>query len=480
MKKYLILTLPLIIFQLGCSNKPVDHNRILGFWGTQINSDSGTQKFVLYFSEGKKGLQCQFHSYSNGIKFSSENGADINFNGESLSFMANQMADVRYEGTVDTVNKTITGGLKYSDGSKMDLNLRKISNEQLAKDYPGLLSLSGNAGLIEQPEETKDGWYIGKLSESNIDRTLLQTMVDSINYGRFGKVHSVLIAKNGRLIFEKYFDGFYINDLNSLQSCTKSIGSILIGIAIDKGYIKSVDEKLIDFFPAYKGNVGEEWNKVELKHLLTQSTGIDWKKDFHDKIYQISNDVIKTTFEQKFSHAPGKIFEYRNPQIDLLSGIIIKSSQMSVQDFAEKYLFKPLNISKFYWPDFKKTDYPLMSGSLALSSRDMLKIGQLVLDEGKWGGKQVVSKGWIEESTSFKIKSDQTFNYGYLWWLGESKNKPGLKVIFAMGGRGQLIIIVPKGNLVAAITADNMDRGTGILLTMVDDYIINAIKVVKK
>lgn len=110
----------------------------------------------------------------------------------------------------------------------------------------------------------------------------------------------------------------------------------------------------------------------------------------------------------------------------------------------------------------------------------MLKIGQLVLDEGKWGGKQVVSKGWIEESTSFKIKSDQTFNYGYLWWLGESKNKPGLKVIFAMGGRGQLIIIVPKENLVAAITADNMDRGAGILLTMVDDYIINAIKVVKK
>ena len=476
MKHLCFLILMISFLCTECSSINTDYSKLYGFWEKEMSNASGSQKFVLYFAKGKDGLMCQFHSYLNGVKFSPEIGTDINFDGKNLSFIANQVANVRYEGTIDTLNGTIIGKLGYSDGSSMDFSLKRISKDQLAERYPGLLNLNEDARLIKQPEEVKGGWDVGKLSENNIDSALLHTMVDSINNGNFGRVHSVLIAKNGKLVFEKYFEGFYLNDLNSLQSCTKSIGSLLIGLAIDKGYIKSVDEKLIDFFPAYKVDVGEEWNKVELKHLLSQSTGIDWKKDIHDKIYQISNDVIETTFEQKFSHAPGKIFEYRNPQIDLLSGIIIKSSEISVQDFAEKYLFKPLNIFKYSWTNFKKTNYPLMSGSLALSSRDMLKIGQLVLNEGKWNGEQVISKKWIDEATSFKIKSDQTFDYGYLWWLGESKNKPDLKVIFAMGGGGQFIIIVPKTNLVVAITADNMDRDTGILLTMVDDYIINSIK----
>ena len=106
----------------------------------------------------------------------------------------------------------------------------------------------------------------------------------------------------------------------------------------------------------------------------------------------------------------------------------------------------------------------------------MLKIGQLVLNGGKWKGKQIVSKKWIEESTTFKIKSNQTFDYGYLWWIGESKNKPGLKAIFAMGLGGQHIIIVPKEKLVVVTTADNSDRKPESLLKMVDDYIIKAIE----
>jgi len=105
-----------------------------------------------------------------------------------------------------------------------------------------------------------------------------------------------------------------------------------------------------------------------------------------------------------------------------------------------------------------------------------LKIGQLVLNEGQWNNKQIVSKKWIEESTSFKIKTDQTLNYGYLWWLGESKVKPGLKGVIAIGIGGQHIAIVPEMNLVVVTTANNMSKDPDFLLTMIDDYIIKGVK----
>ena len=205
------------------------------------------------------------------------------------------------------------------------------------------------------------------------------------------------------------------------------------------------------------------------------TTGVSWERNIHDRIYETSRDVIESTFEQKFSHTPGEIFEYRNPQTDLLSGVIINSSKMTVQEFAKENLFEPLEIKKFSWSNFKNNNYPLMSGSLALSSRDMLKIGQLVLDKGKWNDKQIVSEKWIEESTSFKIKSDQMFGYGYLWWIGESQSKPGLKAIFAMGISGRHIIIFPEMNTVVVTTADNIDKEPEFLLKMIDDYIIKGI-----
>ena len=229
MKQLCFLILIVSFVCTGCSRINTDYSKLYGFWEKEMKNASGSQRFVLYFAKEKDGLECQFHSYFNGVKFSPEIGTDINFDGKTLSFIANQMANVRYEGTVDTVNNTITGKLKYSDGSSMDFNLKRISKDQLAKEYPGLLNLTEDARLIKQPEEVKNSWDIGNLSGSNIDSSLMQTMVDSINHGNFGKIHSVLIVRNGKLVFEKYFDGFYLSDLNSLQSCTKSIGSLLIG-----------------------------------------------------------------------------------------------------------------------------------------------------------------------------------------------------------------------------------------------------------
>ena len=472
---FLILILGIVLS--GCSSQKVDYSKLYGFWEKELNNGSNTQKFVLYFAKAGEGnIECQFHSYFNGIKFSSAIGADIEFDGESISFIANRGANVRYEGKLDTVKRIIIGKLKYANGSDMEFNLERITEEKLAERYPGLFNLVEDDVSTKQPKNSDDGWAVDSLAGSGIDSDLMQNMIESINKGEFGKVHSVLIAKDGKLVFEKYFDGFYINDLNSLQSCTKSIGSILIGLAIDNGFVKGVNQKVLDFFPGYRYEVDKKWNDIELKHLLTMSVGLNWDRNTHDRVYEMSNDVIETTLEQKFSHEPGQIFEYRNPQTDLLSGIIMNSSKKPVQGFAKEYLFEPLGINEFSWDNFKKNSYPLMSGSLALSSRAMLKIGQLVLDKGKWNGKQVVPEKWINESTSFKIQTDQSFGYGYLWWLGESKVKPGLKAVFAIGVAGQHIVIIPEKNIVVVTTADNMDKAPEFLLKMIDEYIVKGIK----
>ncbi len=191
MKKNFILLFLSLTIQLGCGSKVINSNILPGFWINEINDASGNQKFVLYFNEEKESLECRFHSYFNGMKFSSEPGSDINFNGESLSFVANKLVNVRYEGKVDSVNRMIIGKLKYADGSEREFNLKKISKEKLVIEFPGLYNLTKETNLFEQPKGSNDGWDIGTLIKNEIDSTLLQKMIDSINYGRFGKVHSV-------------------------------------------------------------------------------------------------------------------------------------------------------------------------------------------------------------------------------------------------------------------------------------------------
>ncbi len=475
-KNYLTLIL-LFFVMTSCDKKAADYKILYGFWEASFSRPMPNQKFIINFYEEAGNINCKIHSYNNGMKYSSLKGSNIKLKGTDVSFIVNKEANVCYKGKLDIQNLTIKGKLIYANGSKQEYNLKKIPNKNLEKDFPGLSRLlSDNDKIVSQSESIDDGWMIGTLKESMLDTNLLNEMVESIKKNEFGKVHSVLIAEKGQLVFEKYFDGFYTNDLHMLQSCNKSIGSLLTGIAIENGYIKDVEQKVNDFFPEYTKDMDTKWDQIKLKHLLTMSVGLNWERDVHDRIYEISDDVIATTLQQKFAHEPGELFEYRNPQTDLISGIILNTSKGSVQDFANKYLFEPLAIKNYYWPNFKSNNYCLMSGSLALSSRDMLKIGQLVLNKGQWNGKQIVSEDWINESTSFKFKTDQGFNYGYLWWLGESKTKPGLKAIVAIGISGQHILIIPEKELVVVTTADSMDEGPNSLLTMIDEYIIKGIK----
>lgn len=283
------------------------------------------------------------------------------------------------------------------------------------------------------------------------------------------KINSVLILRNNITILEANFYPQKAEYLHDVASITKSITSLLVGIAIDKGYIKSVDQKIIDIFPEKSSLFNSELKKeITLKHLLTMSSGIcsnfSQGENMRDTL-KIKNLPLEEILSYSLSSKPGEKFTYCSPGVQLLSIIIQKSSGMTMEMFAKKYLFQPLNIQEFKFGT-DKNGFTNASGDIFLTAKDLAKIGQLILDKGKFNNSQVVSKNWIQESTSSKIARSNKESYGYLWWL--RKDLGGL--IEAQGRGGQRLIILPEKKLVIVM------YGTGFNPGKIGGYIVKALK----
>lgn len=279
----------------------------------------------------------------------------------------------------------------------------------------------------------------------------------------------MVIIKDGEMVYENYYNGCSADSRIHVFSVTKSIVSILIGMAIDKGLIKSIDDKVLDYFPDYTLKRGEKTlPDIRIKDILTMTVPYKYKFNPYTK-YFTSMDWVKFSLDKMGGR--GKIGEFRYAPIigpDVLSGILVKATGQSVLEFAKENLFEPLDIniekditfnSKEEQMEFyKSTD---MNGwvadpqgvntagwGLTISPVDMAKIGQLFLNKGKWNGEQIVSEKWVEESTTEHSRwKKMNLPYGYLWWIGE---KGGYA---AMGDGGNIIYVNPDKNLVVAITS---------------------------
>jgi CubicO group peptidase (beta-lactamase class C family) len=477
MKKLLFICIPFLIlsFEVPKINaqsvaRAID---ISGYWGTELKDDSGTQTFIFEISKDNSGTYSGYvNSYSNQVKLPKLKLGFIKLKASNIKILANPEQGIVYEGVLEPSHHLIKGKLIYKDKTTLSMNLQKYNKEKLNKDFPGLLN-EENIFTYKKPVNLHDGFNVATPFEEGFDPKLINEMMQKVYSGEYGELHSVLIIKNGTIILEDYLGGFSINDLHALHSCTKSIASLLIGIAIDKGYIKSVDKKILDFFPDYKSLKTSNWGKIALRHILTMSSGIDWNDELDRKIHSQGDNIIETIFQRNIKNEPGTVFDYKSSDVDLIAGIIKKATGMYADKFAEKYLFKPLGINNYDWNFNKQNGNPLMDGSLTLRPRDMAKIGILVLNKGKWNGKQIISNKRIAESTAEYFKVDPVFNYGYLWWLGNSQTVTGTKIILANGWGSQFIFIVPKLNLVAVTTGNNMNNKDHFKpLKMLDQYLI--------
>lgn len=307
------------------------------------------------------------------------------------------------------------------------------------------------------------------MSKFDLD-VLHQTISDTQS-----NICQAVIVKEGKIIYADTWNGYSINDTVHIASATKSVVALLVGIAIDKGYIDSLEQHILDFFPEYTLKRGEKTLPyVKLKHLLSMTVPYKFKSEPWTRICG-SDDWVKTTLDLigGRSGITGE-FHYSTLGIHVLSEIIARTCHVSMLDFANKYLLSPLDIEKCkcYIADNRENHISFITSresqgrrwlcdtkenaaagfGLCLSAMDMAKIGQLCVNNGKYNGKSIVSESWITQmlmSHSFTEINSQKMKYGYLWWIIDAENK----IYAAIGDSGNVIYIDAKDEIVVAIAS---------------------------
>jgi len=317
--------------------------------------------------------------------------------------------------------------------------------------------------LATQDYWPTESWLSATPENTGMDSTIFAGIQDYMN--RYDlNLHSMLVIKNGYIIEETYPDSEYDQDsLHDIWSCTKSISSALIGIAIREGYIDNIDQKVLDFFPdreiAYLDARKQSWT---IEHLLTMTTGQDWREwgipesDPGNTAIQLiqSEDWVQFILDRPVSTDPGKKFNYNTGSSHLLSAIIQQATGNTTLNFAQKFLFDPLGISDFEWGQDPQGVY-FGGHGLNLRPRDMAKFGFLYLNNGTWEVEQIIPKEWVETSTKAHVSAFiyiLGWQFGHLWWI-----YPELGLYTAFGYRGQSITVIPNHKLVVIFTADNDD-----------------------
>jgi CubicO group peptidase (beta-lactamase class C family) len=294
-----------------------------------------------------------------------------------------------------------------------------------------------------------------KFGEVEIKREVLEEMYHTIlREPQFKTAYSLLVVKDGILVSEGYFNDYKIDQRQNVKSVTKSILSLLLGMAIDQGHISGVDLTAGELFPAYFSKGDSLKQKINLHHMLTMQTGLKWYENmewffnisWHPNWMFKSKNTVKYVLGIDTEDVPGGHFHYSTGASQLIAGALKERTGKPVLEFAKDNLFHPLGINEAIW-ELGKDGIHYGGVGLQLTPREMALIGQFCLQKGKWNGNQLLSESWVERATSELIKLDDK-SYGYHWWVGPIGYS-------AQGYGGQYIYVVPEHNLVVVFTAKN-------------------------
>ena len=330
-------------------------------------------------------------------------------------------------------------------------------------------------------EKAEEGILLASMADVGIDSAIVNKIDTAITNGTYPNRHSLLIARNNKLVYEKYWSGkdeswgddlgiriHNKDSLHDIRSISKSVVSACVGIAIQQGKIKSIDQKVFDFFPEYKKLDTGLISSLTIKHLLTMSSGLVWNEDVpydnpeNSEIRMIrSANPVEYVLSQPLEFPPGQVWEYNGGTTQLLAAIIEKTTGKKVDRFANDYLFQPLGINQFEWAKYPGTDLPAAASGLRLSSRALLKFGLLYSNGGKWNKKQVVPQKWVEESFQSHVQRPGGGSYGYQFWLWQDtiNNKP-IPFVACVGNGDQRIFFDKTNDLLVVTTAGNYNKWT--------------------
>ena len=302
-------------------------------------------------------------------------------------------------------------------------------------------------------------------------------------------IRSLLIVRGGAIVYEYHRQGMGPQTLHNVYSVTKSVVSLLVGAALDEGLIRSTDEKLLDFFPEAKNwPLDAATADITLAHMLTLApgfdrSGLDQLTDYDDFVRRFyAPDLVQHALTRRVAHAPGSQFYYSNLDTHLVSLALARRAKTSVVNYARDKLFTPLGITDFRWPSNVQGDNN-GAAELSLRSRDMAKLGQLVLQQGRWKNQQIISTDYLVKATQRQGASNITprsrpdlWGYGYLWWTASTLGDD-LPAFYAVGYGGQYIYVVPALNAVVVATTDAQSRSSAARTgAVIRDHVIPAIE----
>jgi CubicO group peptidase (beta-lactamase class C family) len=323
-----------------------------------------------------------------------------------------------------------------------------------------------------------NGWRSTTPEEQGMDSEKLAQMVEHIQQEKLN-LHSLLIVRNGYLVSEVYVYPYSAGQVHFIASVTKSVVGTLTGIAIQKGYIKNVQQPLFSLLPEQGVvNLDDQKKAITLENLLTQTSGLDCHETPApgEAFMETSQNWVQFMLDQPMVAQPGTKFNYCSGAVHLLSAVLQKATGMGAREFANQNLFAPLgigSISEARWPPDPQ-GVTIGGYGLTLTPGEMAKLGYLFLNQGQWDGEAIVPASWVAVSTTSHANQGDKKEYGYLWWID-----PGGKWYAALGRAGQHIFVYPDENLVVVFTANlpyTNDADLIPLQGLLDQYIIPAVK----
>jgi CubicO group peptidase (beta-lactamase class C family) len=326
---------------------------------------------------------------------------------------------------------------------------------------------------------------IGKATEEGFDQAALNELVADIERGEFPNTHAVLIEHDSRPIFEHYFDGsderwdtsidfrtMDADSLHDLRSISKSVTSLLLGMALGKDFERAVEKPLSEYLPDL--HLEGPQGAITLHQALTMTAGLEWNemtvpyaKRNDEFRLEKSSHPIAFVLSRPMASSPGITWNYNGGLSEVIATIIQNITGLPIDEYARIHLFQPLDIVDFEWvrSDTWKHANPSAAAGLRLTARDLAKIGSMVLHGGRWNGKQIVPEGWVERSGKRIVQENGdwskngTWGYGYQWWVGDLPS--GIRVIAGVGNGDQRLFILPSEKLVVTIFAGEYDKSPG-------------------
>ncbi|WCO02965.1 serine hydrolase domain-containing protein [Psychroserpens ponticola] len=312
-------------------------------------------------------------------------------------------------------------------------------------------------------------------SKANSKSLLLLNEMDSIvKSGKYEQITSILVAQNGQVLFEKYYNDNTVDSKHNTRSATKTMATLLTGIAIDKGFVASEKDNIFTYLKHTLPVKNPDKRKeiITIEDLLTMTSVLEcddsnWHSRGHEERMYFIEDwtqflvdlpVRSYPFGPKPEDAPyGRVFAYASAKAAAVAEILQNAINGDLVEFTKKHLFEPLDITD-YTLNYTPKGILNTAGGSEYRSRDFLKLIQMCVNKGKWNGKQIISESWIEKATMPKVKAYDDTDYGYFMWLKSFGKTKMYKSFYMAGNGGNKVLACPELNLTVVITATNYNN----------------------